>query len=318
MTEDWNWTTKDLEKLIGQAETLRLDFKQSKLFNEGRENIIQNLTREISAFANTEGGTLVIRIVERKDGKARVADHIDEGIDIQKYNPEWLQQIIESNISPYIPGIRVKPIFLDSEKKKCAYVIVVPSGSTAYQSSDKRYYGRSEYESKALPDHEIRLRMFRGKYPNAVIDIVNCKTSPSSSAIRVNSEGVPKYKFSFWIILRNIGEININEFKVLVKYKHSGDLNLGLDTFQESFKDGYVTPMPAMSEKYLGREYPQSINIYPEDEYLIHANDFILQDEELPSSSSIIMYWRLYLKDVRPIDGEINLIYKFKNKNFME
>jgi hypothetical protein len=315
MIEAWNWTIKDLEKLIGQAETLRLEFKQSKLLNESREKIIENLTREISAFANTEGGTLVIGIAERRDGKARVAGHIDDGTDIQKHNPEWLQQIIESNISPYLPGIRVKPIFLDSEKKQCAYVIVVPLGSTAYQSSDKRYYGRSEYESKALPDHEIRLRMFRGKYPNAIIDIVNCKTSPSSSAVRINSEEDPKYKFSFWIILRNIGEININEFKVLIKYKYSEDLDLDLSTFQESFKDGYITPMPAMSEKYLGQEYPQSINIYPEDTYLINVNDFIFQEKELPKDSLIIIYWRLYLKDIRPIDGEINLAYKFNNEN---
>lgn len=326
MIESWKWTAKEnLEALIGQFETLRLDFKQSKIFNESRERVIDNLTREVSAFANTEGGTIVIGIVERRDGKVRVADSIDEGVDIQNHNPEWLQQIIESNVSPYISGIRVKPIFLDSIKRQCAYVITVPSGTTAYQAFDKRYYGRSEYESKPLPDHEIRLRMFRGKYPNAIIDIDNCETqiyeksepldgrnkrSPNAMIIELN-KGL-KYKSSFNVLLRNIGEINIEEFKIQIKYEFSEDLHLNLNIFNETFKDG---KMPLRISKVQAQYSdslitPQQVNVYPDDIYPIEKKVFYMDD--FSDESSLILKWKLHLKDAQPLKGEINLVQKFR------
>jgi hypothetical protein len=93
MREPWNWTKEDLDKLIGQAESIRLDFKQSRIFNEARERIAENLTREVSAFANTEGGTIVVRIGEKREGRARVASFIDDGVDIHTWSPERLQQL---------------------------------------------------------------------------------------------------------------------------------------------------------------------------------------------------------------------------------
>ena len=327
MIDSWKWTEKeDLEALIGKIETLRLDFKQSKIFNEPRERMIEKLTREVSAFANTEGGTLVIGIAERKDGKVKVADSVDEGVDIQNHNPEWLQQIIESNVSPYISGIRVKPIFLDSTKRQCAYVITVPPGTTAYQAFDKKYYGRSEYESKALPDHEIRLRMFRGKYPNAVIDIDNCKTQihqksePRDSRIKTSPHAIIiepnmdlKYESSFRVLLRNIGEINIEEFKVQIKYDFSEDIHLNLNTLDETFKDGKMPRISKLRMQYSDNPInPQQVNVYPDDIYLIENKVFYMSDKYFSDESSLMLKWKLYLKDSQPLKGEINLVQRFR------
>lgn len=327
MIDSWKWNEKeDLEKLIGKIEALRLDFKQSKIFNEPRNKIIENLTREVSAFANTEGGTLVIGIAERKNGKVKVADSIDEGVDIQNHNPEWLQQIIESNVSPYIAGIRVRPIFLDSIKRQCAYVITVPQGTTAYQAFDKKYYGRSEYESKALPDHEIRLRMFRGKYPNAVIDIENCKTQiyqkseprdgrnkPSPPTIIIEPNMDLKYESSFHVLLKNIGEINIEEFKVQIKYDFSEDIYLKLNTLDETFKDGKIPRISKIQMRYSDSQInPQQVNVYPDDIHLIENKVFYMSDKYFSDDSSLMLKWKLYLKDAQPLQGEINLVQKFR------
>jgi len=175
MREPWNWTKEDLESLIGQIESIRLDFKQSRLFEQSHEKIAENLSVVVSAFANTEGGIIVIGMAERREGKARIASHLDEGVDALSWTPERLQQLIESNVSPYLSGIRVRPIAIDPTKPNVAYVIYVPQGTTAYQASDHRYYGRSEYEAKSLPDYEVRLRMFRGKVPNAIVRVANCR-----------------------------------------------------------------------------------------------------------------------------------------------
>ncbi len=170
--EPWLWTKEDLGMLIGQSESLRLEFKASKTFVSEQNKISDNLSKEVSAFANTVGGVIVIGISESREGKKlRVAKNIDEGIDTTIWNPERVQQLIVSNVKPFLPGVRVNPIFLDEERTRCAYVIYIPEGTTAYQASDDKYYGRVEFESKSLPDHEIRLRMFKGKLANAVIQI---------------------------------------------------------------------------------------------------------------------------------------------------
>lgn len=161
-------TEEDLTKLQGQSESFRLEFKSSLLLEKSRDEIRDNLSREVSAFANSEGGEIVLGIREKKEGKTRVAEDIDEGVDPKKVAPEWLQQIVGSNVSPHLPGIKLHKIALSGAKQgRVAYVISVPRGSTAYQASDKRYYGRSEYEAQALPDHEIRLRMMRGRIAQA-------------------------------------------------------------------------------------------------------------------------------------------------------
>ncbi len=51
------------------------------------------------------------------------------------------------------------------------FVVKIPQGSTAYQANDGRYYGRSEFEAKYLPDHEVRLRMSRGKVARGTVNV---------------------------------------------------------------------------------------------------------------------------------------------------
>src|SRR6185295_17446949 len=72
----------------------------------------------------------------------------------------------------YLPGMRFFRVALGGTRiGRIAIVIEVPPGSTAYQASDKRYYGRSEYATVPLPDHEIRMRMMRGRVPRATLEL---------------------------------------------------------------------------------------------------------------------------------------------------
>ena len=113
-------------------------------------------------------------------------------------------------------------------KARCGFIIYVPQGNTAYQASDRRYYSRSEFEAKALPDHEIRLRMFRGRTPSATIRTVNwqvkyyrcykfygsanlCYNPKLSQEIASLPEDTALYlgQYEFDLVSENTSEINI-------------------------------------------------------------------------------------------------------------
>jgi hypothetical protein len=63
----------------------------------------------------------------------------------------------------------VHRVLLANNPGRAVFVIEIPQGNTAYQANDGRYYGRSEFEAKYLPDHEVRLRMSRGKVARGII-----------------------------------------------------------------------------------------------------------------------------------------------------
>ena len=259
--EPWHWDREDLNRLLGQAESVRLDFKQSRLMDESHDKVAEVLSETVSAFANTEGGTIVIGIAERREGKARVADQLDGGVNRDDWSPERLQQVVEANISPYLTGVRVKAISLSEDGKKCAYVIQVPQGSTAYQARDRRYYGRSEYECKPLPDHEIRLRMFRGKAASAVVKVGNWRIEVIPPGEEKDSYGhgfVPSslrdvltgaepsqrpnlLRYHYNIVVENVGEINLTEFKVRLRMAPTGRSHF--DDRSLDYKDGWPNPV---------------------------------------------------------------------------
>lgn len=164
---------EDLQALIGQYESIRLDFKASALLNQPTDRVVKQLTEDVSAFANTEGGVIVIGVRESKSGKRSVAAEVDEGVDPDQMSPERLEQLIASNLSPPVPGLAVRPIALAGDKAgRLAYVVSVPRGTTAYQARHSLlYYGRSEFAAVPLHDNVIRMLMNRGRYAHACIEL---------------------------------------------------------------------------------------------------------------------------------------------------
>lgn len=179
-------TEEDLQRFIGQYESIRLDFKDSRLLEQPKARIVKQLVEDASAFANTEGGVIVIGMREGKHGKKSVAIGIDDGVDPAKVSPEWLEQLISSNISPPIPGLTVRPIRLSGPKAgRVAFVVTVPKGTTAYQATHSfTYYGRSEFAATPLLDNVIRLLMTRRQVAHAIVEVAEVSWLSADDELR--------------------------------------------------------------------------------------------------------------------------------------
>jgi hypothetical protein len=159
----WEWKRTDLDGLIEAqvCEGLHIDYKESRLLardpQSKKESCAETLTKGVSAFSNSDGGMIVIGMqTDRKEGRIYPRS-LDEGVIESEFNTTWLVQIVNSNISPSIPDLRVDPVKLRGDHDgHVAYVIYIPKGTKAVQAKDLRYYQRIEDQSIPMRDHQIR------------------------------------------------------------------------------------------------------------------------------------------------------------------
>src|SRR5260370_37530633 len=107
-----DWTEQDLVNLIDlkQGESLELDFKRADSLDLTTEKRKADISKDVSAFANSAGGTIVYGIAESED-EAHYAGTLSR-IDPAKCSKESLEQTINSRIHQRIPGVLINPVDL--------------------------------------------------------------------------------------------------------------------------------------------------------------------------------------------------------------
>jgi hypothetical protein len=167
MAEPVEWDETTLQRLIsdGVGESLTLDNKAGAALTPRTEGVKKEMGKDVSAFANSAGGTIVYGLAE--------SDHLPtavEGIDPALVTREWLDQVITSRIQRRIDGVRINQILLADGK--VVYVVVVPQSDRApHMASDKRYYKRFEYQSVPMEEYEVRDVSNRAIGPRLAVQI---------------------------------------------------------------------------------------------------------------------------------------------------
>ncbi len=192
------WTEERLISLIDNKveESLTLDYKacNSLATTDGKKN---ELSKDVSAFANSAGGTIIYGMVEGTGETKHLPEKLDEGFNPSEISKEWLEQVINSRIQRRISGIVIHPVELTSTSPgKFAYVVEIPQSTNApHQASDKKFYKRFNFESVPMEEFEIRDVMNRQAgpdlwlefcetedpmYDNLTFDLVACLKNKSS------------------------------------------------------------------------------------------------------------------------------------------
>lgn len=156
----------DLQNLISNQveENLHLDYKAADALmkTDGKK---KEISKDVSAFANSDGGIIIYGIKEFSDpAKRHLPEHIDP-IDRINISKEWLEQVINSNISPRLDSLKILPISINTSSNEVVYVVDIPKSNTAHQAADLRYYKRNNFESVPMYDFEVRDIMNRNKSP---------------------------------------------------------------------------------------------------------------------------------------------------------
>lgn len=141
---------EDLELLVttGVPESLHLDYKAGPSLSH---KSAKEISKDVSAFANSDGGTIVYGIAERDHRPERV----DEGVSDLEITREWLEQQIIANIAPRIEGVIVRQI--EVAPGRSAYVVEIPKSFRAphQDRQSHRYYRRYNFQSVPMEHWEV-------------------------------------------------------------------------------------------------------------------------------------------------------------------
>lgn len=209
-----NYTIETLHYLIDNEmeENVHLDYKDGKALktdDKGKNEI----TKDVSSFANSDGGIIVYGLTE-KDHKPVSLSTFDGNA----FTKERLEQII-SNIQPHIKGLKIYPIRLDGNVSQSIYVVWIPRSSNApHMATDHKYYKRTNFQSIAMEEYEVRDLFYRADKPELDVDVCVCKCI-NEREVRYDDDS---YIFKFFIGVTNIGRKLCDNFKIALICKPQG------------------------------------------------------------------------------------------------
>lgn len=192
-------TFEDVERLVAESvpEGLRLEYKSGYPVNKDRFK--NDIAQDISAFANSAGGTLVIGVTEQSSRPFGI-----DGVDTH-FSRESLGQVLAYKISPSIPGLHVACL---SSQTKTVLVVYTPASRDApHQGPNHTYYRRYEHHNQPMAHHEIE-DLRRRQISISPLVIVSTATRGSIlAAIDIQNPGEhPGLDLSIYT-LRNIQKI---------------------------------------------------------------------------------------------------------------
>lgn len=221
-------TPKDIQSLIDNnvEESIHLEFKAAPAL-ENTEHNKKEIAKDVSSFANSDGGIIVYGISEKKNH----ADSISF-VDGNAISKEWLEQVINSNINRRIVGIQIFPVRFDDDISKTVYVVKIPRSDNApHMSCDYHYYRRYNFAVKKMEEYEVRDAMLRQR--RTILKIENFNIS--------NKKYHDKEIISFVVGIKNVGNQVETIYKVNMFFLVNGgsfsfiNINWNRDTDKNNY-----------------------------------------------------------------------------------
>lgn len=157
-------TKEELQRLIDNEveESTVLEYKSSFAIQNPKWR--EELAKDVSAMANSNGGTIVFGIKQKDIGTGNAVAHKLTPIPSSEMSKDKLSQLLSSNIQPIIDNVEITYI---PESVESGYFIVdIPQSDTAHQNRLTHiYYKRRNATVEAMEDYEVRDIMNRQKNP---------------------------------------------------------------------------------------------------------------------------------------------------------
>ena len=255
-------TKEDIEALISRRieENSNLDYKDIRAYSNFNE-----LSRDVSAFANSEGGLLILGVSEESVGKEKYLKIFPKEITWgnETFSKEKLEDNIIAKVQPRINGLRIQPVREGDGSQKVIFLIDVPKSDNApHMASDNRYYRRLNFRRIPMEHYEIA-NLFKISW-TIKEKLIEKIYEPLSSILEKHTKQLIEYSCPFG---QEIEEILSRTY---YKLQMPGELIEKIDNYVDGIKDlnrkahyAHIAMTNIVNKnvlEYLGKEYHPSNN----------------------------------------------------------
>jgi predicted HTH transcriptional regulator len=213
------FTSDTIIELITSSlgESINIEFKSADALKK-EPATKKEISKDISAFANSDGGIIFYGINE-ENHIANSYSFIDGTI----YTKEWLENVIISNIQTKIENLKIFPVRFDNDIKKTIYVVKIPQSNLApHINGDKKYYRRFNFQSVPMEEYEIRNLYLRQRESKVFVNKVLIKPVFDSEE--------DYYSFYIEVQIINDGNYVSERYKIACNIKDAYGANISFDT----------------------------------------------------------------------------------------
>jgi len=139
---------KDVELFVSRKieESLNLEYKDIKAYENFDE-----LSKDVSAFANSEGGLLILGVGQEKKRPKIFPTEMTWGDEF--LSKERLENNLTGKIHPRIEGLKIVPI---RKNNSVIFLLDIPqSENPPHMAFDKRYYRRLNFGNSPMEHYEV-------------------------------------------------------------------------------------------------------------------------------------------------------------------
>ena len=209
-----NYDIEFIESLIKNEieESINVDFKSAEALSK-LDAKKKELSKDISAFANSNGGIIIYGMNEINHKASELSF-----VNGNEFNKEWLEQVISSTIQRNIPDLKIFPIRKDGKIENTIYVVQIPESYEApHIAKDKKFYKRYNFESVAMEEYEVR-NLYGKKLKSKLI-----LSGYNISYLETDGDDI---RFSCESGVINDGEIAESDYKVNVYFDNFDSSNI--------------------------------------------------------------------------------------------
>jgi hypothetical protein len=304
-----NWTEARLQNFITSEieESLTLEYKAAEALDRVDAKK-KEITKDVSAMANSAGGILIYGISEFSVENRRHLPEKITPVDRRRFPREWVEQIVQA-IRPRVDGIVIHSVNLSSGENDTAYIIEIPQSNTAHQASDHRYYKRFNFQAVPMEDYEIRDVMFREQTPNIALNFL----------IQITSEVQGQYVSDLKSAQNFSGEIT--NYNLIVEARNNGSafaqyvavfLDVPAAILQNienkmNLKDGgkfYRHRLTNLNQEYADEQFKSNFPLLRS--MAMNWKIPLGGDFELLRDENLSIKWKIYADNALPKEGRVS------------
>lgn len=303
-------------------EATALDFT---LPRSDMNKVRDELSKQLSAFANSGGGAIVYGVADAPaGGDARVIDaHGGVSLNLKNGTKEWLEDIVSNLVEFPLSRFNVYVI----EKRSAASAIAegkgivivdVPSSERApHQANDKKYYARIGGKSQPISHRMVMDIVGRAKHPKMKL---SCRFIPERTA---KYEGTSDPALELEIYCRNAGRVYANFVNGFVQIPEAmvfggRGVKKTIDgkTYIERFFENTHKDMVGTTKAYTGGQIPMS---YSEPLYATRFDPVLpslgftnyvslrVRQDDLKNFEDEVIRWTVYADNAPMVEGEVRI-----------